>query len=67
MRLKVATYVLCIVLCLTYSGCATPVKVINFNDSEFYTETKDGVKYHCMSDYYVRKVLDARISKINPK
>jgi len=40
--------------------------VINFNDSEFYETEKDGVKFHCMSDFYVQKVLEAKIKKVSP-
>ncbi|GEM_PF-2947857 len=63
MRLKLAILALCIVLC---QGCSTAVKVINFNESEFYETEKDGVKFHCMSDFYIQKVLEAKIKKVSP-
>ena len=47
-------------------GCSTTVKVINFDNSEFYETEKDGVKFYCMSDFYIQKVLDAKIKKVNP-
>lgn len=67
MRSRLATLALCIGLCLIFSGCGTTVKVINFDESEYYETVKDGVKFHCMSDYYLQKVLNAKIQKVNPK
>lgn len=52
-----------IVLC---QGCSPIIKVINFNDSEFYETEKDGVKFYCLSDFYLEKVLEAKIKKVNP-
>lgn len=63
MPLKLAILALCIGLCL---GCSTTVKVINFNESEYYETDKDGVRFYCMSDFYLKKVLEAKIKKVNP-
>ena len=67
MRLRLVTLVPFIVSCLVFSGCATTVKVINFGESEYYETEKDGVKFHCMSDYYLQRVIEAKIQKVNPK
>lgn len=67
MRLKQVILASCIVLCLSCSGCATRVRVINFSEKEFFTMKKEDVTYHCMSDYYVEQVLRAKIDSINPK
>ena len=68
MQLRLATLAACTVLCLVCEGCAaTPVRVINFSDSEYYETQKDGVNFHCMSDFYVQKVLEAKIRKESPK
>ena len=64
-RLKIL--VPCIVFCLSFSGCATTVKVINFNEKEFYETDKDGTHFYCMSDFYLQKVVEAKIQKVNPK
>lgn len=53
-------------LCLIFSGCGTTVKVINFKDSEYYETEKDGVKFYCLSDYYLQKVMEAKVKKVNP-
>ena len=63
MQLKMMILVLCTVLCL---GCSTTVKVINFDENEFYETEKDGVKFHCMSDFYIQQILNAKIKKVNP-
>ena len=63
MPLKIMTLVLFIVLC---QGCSTTVKVINFDESEYYETEKDGQKFFCMSDFYLQKVLEAKIKKVNP-
>ena len=63
MRLKLAILGLCTVLCL---GCSTTVKVINFDESEFYEADKDGIRFYCMSQYYLDRVLEAKIKKVNP-
>ncbi len=60
---RLAILVLCIGLC---QACSTTVKVINFKDSEYYETEKDGVKFYCLSDYYLQKVLEAKIKKVNP-
>lgn len=64
MRLIMMIIGLCIVLC---QGCSPIVRVINFDKSEFYTQEKDGITYQCMSDYYIKEVLRAKIEKVNPK
>ena len=56
-----------IVLCLSFSGCTTTIKVINFNEKEFYETDKDGTHFYCMSDFYMKKVLEGKIKKVNPK
>jgi len=28
---------------------------------------KDGIKYYCLSDFYLKKVLEAKIKKVNAK
>ena len=56
-----------IVLCLSFSGCTTTIKVINFGESEYYETEKNGVKFYCMSDFYMKKVLEGKIKKVNPK
>lgn len=61
--LKMMMLGLYIGLCL---GCSTTVKVVNLNDSEFYVTEKDGVKFYCMSDYYLNQVLEAKIKQVNP-
>ena len=67
MLLKLGILGIYIVLCLSCSGCSTtPVKIINFSETEYYEEEKDGTVYHCMSDYYVQKILNAKIDKIDP-
>jgi len=64
MRLKAAILGLCIVLCL---GCSTTKVVVkNFDESEFFTTTKDDITFHCMSDYYIQEILEVKIKKINP-
>lgn len=63
MRLKLVILGLCTGLCL---GCSTTVKVINFDESEFYETEKGGTKFYCMSDFYLQKVLEAKIRKVNP-
>jgi len=49
-------------------SCAgkTPVYVINYDDKEFYEVERDGDKFSCMSDYYLKEILQAKISKIKP-
>lgn len=64
MQWKVMTIALCTVLCL---GCSTTVRVINFKETEFYTQKKDDVTFYCMSDYYVKEVLKAKIQEVDPK
>ena len=66
MPLRMMMTGLCIVLFL---GCArlTPVRVINFKESEFFKTEKDGVKFYCMSDFYVNEVLQARIKEVGAK
>lgn len=59
----IMTLGLCIGLCL---GCSTIVKVINFKDTEFYTTTKDGETFYCISEYYMQQILDAKIKQVNP-
>jgi hypothetical protein len=61
--LKQATLVVCIVLCL---GCSTTVKVINFNEEEFFVQEKNGRTYFCLSEYYLKNVLEAKIKQVNP-
>jgi hypothetical protein len=61
--LKKAILSLCIVLCL---GCSTTVKVVNFNEEEFFVQEKNGQKYYCMSSWYMQKVLEAKIKQVNP-
>lgn len=63
MRYVIVTLVLFIVLCL---GCSTSVRVINFDSSEYYETDKDGEVFHCMSDFYLKQVLEAKIKKVNP-
>jgi len=58
---------LCIGLWLNCSGCGTTVKVVNFSESEFYQAEKDGVKFYCLSDYYLKEVINAKIKQVNPK
>jgi hypothetical protein len=64
--LKMAILVLCIALWPSCSGCATTVKVVNFSESEFYQAEKDGVKFYCLSDYYLKEVMNAKIKQVNP-
>jgi len=73
MLLKLVILVSFTVLCL---GCSHATKVVikNFDDSEYYEEVKEDalipgqkIKYHCMSSYYLEKILEAKIKKVNPK
>jgi hypothetical protein len=67
MLLRQGILAICIALCLICNGCGTTVKVINFNDSEYFEMEKDGIKYYCLSDFYLKKVLEAKIKKVNAK
>lgn len=64
--LKLMILGLCIASCQSCST-ATRVKVINFDNSEYFETEKEGQKFYCMSDYYVKKILNAKIEKVNPK
>ena len=51
------------------ASCAgkVPVTVVNYTDSEYYTETRGNEIYHCMSEYYVKEIMQAKIEQVNPR
>lgn len=49
------------------AGKTAHIDVINYGDKEYYQLEKDGVRYHCMSDYYLNEVIQAKIKVTNPQ
>jgi starvation-inducible outer membrane lipoprotein len=56
-----------LIVCFLISSCATTVKVINYDDTEYFEMDKEDEHYHCMSSYYLEKILNVKIKKVNPK
>ena len=61
-----AMTVMLVTSCLVGCTGSTGVNVINYDDAQYYEVEKNGKKYQCMSEYYVDKVLQSKIKKINP-